>query len=384
MLTEPLIHPDLRNLAAVQAEHEATLLAMPNVVGVAIGRKRTSGKDLGKPCLTVLVDMKLDKDMLARGEIVPATIGSVPTDVFEVGVLQAGAGAALAPPRPTEWLDGVWERERPTLDEPTVPQREQFPGLSRVVRGQQGAPITGSYPLAAARTRPVTGGISVGHYRGTAGTVGICCYDTATADAGPPNRFYLLSNNHVLANCNDATMGDPIVQPAPADGGSPVTDTIARLARFVPLKFSYDRDNVPLNYVDAAIAEGRFDQFDRRIHWLGDVRDASPAPELGSRVQKCGRASHYTTGTVVAINATINVNYPGGRLARFAKQIICTGLSTGGDSGALVIDFEQRAVGLLFAASPTVSAMNPVPLVEELLGIRVAERAEGVRRAGGR
>ncbi|HEY3258940.1 MAG TPA: serine protease [Pseudonocardiaceae bacterium] len=372
MLTEPLINPDLRNLAAVQAEHEATLLAMPNVVGVGIGRKRTAGKDVGKPCLTVLVDIKLDKDLLALNEILPDTIGSVATDVREVGVLQAGAGPALAPPRPIERADGVaWEREWPVFDEPSAPQRDQLAtlsALSRAVRGQPGAPGTAGQPLAAARIRPAIGGSSVGHYRGTAGTIGICCVDAASAE----NRYYLLSNNHVLANGNDATVGDPILQPAPADGGNPVTDTIGRLARFVPLRFGDGTAQPPLNYVDAAIAGGRFDQLDRRIQWTGEVRGTNPTPALGCPVQKSGRASYYTTGAVTVLNATIDVSYPGGRLARFAKQIVCTGLSTGGDSGALVTDFEQRAAGLLFAASPLVSVLNPIPLVEGLLGIRVA------------
>ena len=378
MLTEPLIHPDLRSLAAVQAEHEATLLGMPNVVGVGIGRKRTAGVDVGKPCLTVLVDMKLDKDLLARDEIVPTTVGSVATDVREVGVLQAGAGPAVAPPRPIEWQDGAaWQRDLPMPEEPAVARRDQLAALSalsRGIRGQQVAPSAAGQPLAAARIRPAIGGISVGHYRGTAGTIGICCADAASAEAGAPTAYYLLSNNHVLANCNDATTGDPILQPAPADGGTPVTDTIARLARFVPLKFDDGRDQPPVNYVDAAIAEGRFDQFDRRIQWIGDVRATNATPALDSRVQKSGRASYYTTGAVTVINATVDVSYPGGRFARFARQIVCTGLSTGGDSGALVVDYEQRAVGLLFAASPIVSVLNPVPLVEELLGVRIAPR----------
>jgi hypothetical protein len=30
---------------------------------------------------------------------------------------------------------------------------------------------------------------------------------------GVPTKFYLLSNNHVLANSNNAMIGDPILQP---------------------------------------------------------------------------------------------------------------------------------------------------------------------------
>jgi hypothetical protein len=386
MLTERLIQSDLRDLAAVQAEHEAALLALPNVVGVALGHKQTNGKDSKQRCLAVFVDMKLDRDALGREGAVPATIGSVPTDVREVGILQAGAGPALAL-RSTEWPETQgWERETHLAEEPTAPQREQ---LSRA-RGPAGMPGLGQVPLTAARVRPAVGGLSVGHYHGTAGTLGICCYDNTTGDASANidstangaawwsamhHRFYLLSNNHVLANCNEAAIGDPILQPAPVDGGNPATDTIGRLARFVPLRFAQDPGHFPINVVDAAIAEGRFDQLDRRIHWIGDIRHTHATPKIGSRVHTSGRASQYTSGVITAINATINVNYPGGRIARFARQIVCQGLSTGGDSGAVVADLDQRAVGLLFAASPSISVMNPITLVEQLLNVRIAEPA---------
>jgi hypothetical protein len=388
MLTERLIQSDFRDLAAVQAEHEAALLALPNVVGVGLGHKQTNGRDSGQRCLTVLVDMKLDRDVLGREGVVPATIGSVPTDVCEVGILHAGAGPALAS-RLTERPDALaWERDALTAEEPTSPQREQF---SRAARGSGGMPSLGQVGLAAARMRPAVGGLSVGHYNGTAGTLGICCHDSTAEDfmtngayangtgRWMQRRFYLLSNNHVLANCNDAAMGDPILQPAPADGGNAATDIIGRLARFVPLRFAQDPGYFPLNLVDAAIAEGRFDQLDRRIHWIGDVRHTNPTPEVGRRVHACGRTSQFASGNIMAINTTVNVNYPNGRLARFARQIICHGLSTGGDSGAVAVDTDQRAVGLLFAASHAISVMNPITLVEQLLNIRIGDFAANGR-----
>ena len=69
----------------------------------------------------------------------------------------------------------------------------------------------------------------------------------------------------------------------------------------------------------------------------------------------------------------MQVNYPNGRTARFAKQIVTVGaLATSGDSGAIAVDSGQRVVGLLFATSPTISLLNPIPLVEHLLGVRIA------------
>ena len=82
------------------------------------------------------------------------------------------------------------------------------------------------------RWRPAPGGVSIGHYRITAGTLGVVVRERTTGDR------LILSNNHVLANSNDALPGDAILQPGPADGGQLDTDLIARLERFVPIQFN--------------------------------------------------------------------------------------------------------------------------------------------------
>jgi hypothetical protein len=386
MLTDRLINPGLHELAALQAEHEQALMALPNVIGVAVGHKVTDGRNTGTPCVSVLVDMKLGEGLLNRDDMIPRTLGSAPIDVIEVGVLQAGAGAAVTPQPTSAWLDGKAHNGTEGSDTngrslSTSPPREQFAAHSH-------QSFTGamSAAVAAERVRPVTGGASIGHFRGTAGSLGICCHDTMRPILGAPQRFYLLSNNHVLANCNEASVGDAILQPAPADGGRIANDIVARLTRFVPIRFafertslSYDAGSAPINYVDAAIAEGRFEQLDRRIHWIGDLRHGSPLAEIGVTVQKCGRTSNYTTGTILAVNATVSVNYPGGRIARFAKQIITSAMATGGDSGAVIVDLEQRALGLLFATSTAIAIASPISLVEQLLDIRVTQPTNGAQ-----
>lgn len=83
------------------------------------------------------------------------------------------------------------------------------------------------------RKRPARPGMSIGHYKITAGTLGAVVRDRATGEQ------LILSNNHILANATDgkygrAAIGDPILQPAPYDGGQ-ATDRIATLFRFSPL-----------------------------------------------------------------------------------------------------------------------------------------------------
>ena len=76
--------------------------------------------------------------------------------------------------------------------------------------------------------------MSIGHFRVTAGTLGCVVRDRASGER------LILSNNHVLANSNDAAPGDPIVQPGAADGGQVSQDAIAYLERFCPIQFSIE------------------------------------------------------------------------------------------------------------------------------------------------
>jgi hypothetical protein len=65
----------------------------------------------------------------------------------------------------------------------------------------------------SALARPVRCGVSVGHIDITAGTLG-----AVVERGGGDEERYLLSNNHVLANSNEAEVGDPILEPGPVDG----------------------------------------------------------------------------------------------------------------------------------------------------------------------
>jgi len=89
-------------------------------------------------------------------------------------------------------------------------------------------------------------------------------------------------------------------------------------------------------------------------------------------VHKTGRTTSYTTGRITAINATIDVNYGGGRIARFRDQIVTTNMSAGGDSGSVVAERQDnRAVGLLFAGSPVATILNQIQHVRSLLRVEI-------------
>ncbi len=316
-------------IADTQEVEQDALLAKNNVVGVGVGNKIKDEKDTGIPCLTVFVSQKLDPALLRTEDVIPATVGKYKTDVEDIGEIFAGMNS-------TEEV-GVTQ------------EKEEEIGIE-ALRG---------------RRRPAEGGYSVGHYRITAGTIATAAYD-ARPFPGIPRTYYILSNNHVLANSNNARIGDPILQPGRYDGGRYPRDLIARLYRFVTIRFG----GLP-NYVDAAIAAGQFHDLDREIYWIGYVKGVRFLTRPGDIVQKTGRTTNYTTGRVTHVNATVNVNYGRGRVARMVRQIVTTNMSAGGDSGSLLCDMNENAVGLLFAGSSRATIHNHILYVQALLGIRV-------------
>jgi hypothetical protein len=335
-----------------------------NVVGVAAGVKWRNGEPTGDPAVLALVTHKVDKAELPSDDLVPAKIGNTRTDVLEVGFPMIER-AQVQLPAATNGAAAVEEAQQAGV----VPQ----------------VPLFGAEALAK-RARPAEGGYSVGHFKITAGTIATCVYDLLPGAAtgtqprpgvGMPQRFYILSNNHVLANVNAAMVGDPILQPGPFDGGTFPADLIARLSRFIPITLEPPTPRIlHRNLVDAAVAEGQFHDLDREIYWGGYVRGWRRRANVavGTIVQKTGRTTNFTTGRITAINATVDVGFGGGRIGRFQDQIITTNMSAGGDSGSLVVTPDEVAVGLLFAGSSVATIANQIENVRSLLRVEVAEQ----------
>ena len=84
----------------------------------------------------------------------------------------------------------------------------------------------------------------------------------------------------------------------------------------------------------------------------------------------------HAKGSVVGINATINVSYSSGT-ARFVGQVVILGtgqFSRAGDSGSLIVtnNANKRPVGLLFAGSSNgYTFANPIGAVLQALGVTI-------------
>ncbi len=349
---------------------------LANVVGVASGVKWRNGEPTGEPAVLVLVSHKVDQAELPKGDLIPAKVGDTKTDVLEIGFPIAEQFRQVPPQRQPEerWTAQL---SRPALDgeatQAPMLEQDEYAAFAEAL-------------MLARRVRPAQAGYSVGHKNITAGTIATGVYDILPGGTtgsppvhglGTPPHFYVLSNNHVLANTNAAAIGDAILQPGPFDGGTDPADRIAALTRWIPIALEppTPRDK-HRNLVDAAIAQMQFHDVNREIYWIGYARGWRRKANVGVGlvVQKTGRTTHYTTGRITAINATVDVGYGGGRVGRFREQIITTNMSAGGDSGSLVLTMDNVAVGLLFAGSSVATIVNQIENVRSLLRVEVAQQ----------
>ena len=257
-------------------------------------------------------------------------------------------------------------------DEPTVVVLLEKSGVAGIPRTLEGVPVqvvvTGkifALSTTARFPRPVPIGVSTGHPHITAGTIG-CRVTDGT-------KVYALSNNHVFANENDASIGDNVLQPGPYDGGVEPDDAIGTLADFEPIVFS----RRGRNEIDAAIALSSTANLDIATPpgGYGTPNSSDVQAFLGQNVQKFGRTTGLTKGQVTGVNATVNVGYGPGKTAKFVKQIVIEpgAFSAGGDSGSLIVtdDENLNPVGLLFAGSSTHTIANRIDLVLSRFGVTV-------------
>ena len=282
-----------------------------------------------------------------------------------VGLAAAGNGVARVAVRLEEEAD-----------------RALLPDLGRVAEAQIDIRVIGRVRALSSpapeelqrRVRPLRPGLSVAHPDVTAGTLG------GFVRLG--GELAILSNNHVLAASGTARIGDAVVQPGPADGGTPA-DRVATLSVFEGLTAAR------ANLVDAAVAT-----LDPGVDAEpGDLVGgplAGPVPgildiEPDDLVEKVGRTTGHTHGRITAVEVDgVAVEYdalssPRG-IYRFDDQIEIAGragaFSQGGDSGSVIWRTRDRApLCLLFAGSSTggdggagVTFASPLSTVLAVLG----------------
>ncbi len=322
-----IIEQKLAESAAAGAMTEASVrnVDSPGVLGVGVSTGDETGGIPGQPSLVVYVENRSDEEQVRREMV----------DLM-------GVQAALNDDFPLQF---------------------EFTG-----------PIE-PYSSNRSKFRPAPAGVSVGHFRITAGTIG----GWGRGRGSRSNRLLMVSNNHVLADSNRGRFGDSIIQPGRADSGVNPGDRIAILERFVTINFG----SGSVNYVDCATGWCWPSRVRRdHVYHSGSsprffkVGSSIFQPRVNLVVGKTGRTTNLTQGTIRAVGVSINVNFGSAGVAHFRDQfsVRSTGsgtFSAGGDSGSFVWAWQRGLppVGLLFAGGGGTTFCNRMSRVVAALDV---------------
>jgi hypothetical protein len=213
-----------------------------------------------------------------------------------------------------------------------------------------------------------------------------CCGGTLGALIQDGNgRQYLLSNNHVLARSDQASVGDSIVQPGLIDnnctpyGDGPGTAPVASLTGWLALSSAATNADAAIAQVAPSAVDVTGSILELGARQADGTLSAAPpgvsstggkgeSAGLGMMVAKSGRTTGLTCASVSAVDLDVNVDYftdcaeTKAYLSKtFTNQIAVSGnqFSDAGDSGSLVVDAANaEPVGLFFAGGVDASGVS--------------------------
>jgi hypothetical protein len=285
-------------------------------------KKIKDGKERRSWAFRVYVKRKVPLGHLSEKDIIPAEIDGVPTDVMEVGEMNA-------------------------LDQ-------------------------------KANHRPIMGGISAMFAGGTACTLGWFAYDKLD-----DNKLVIIANNHCTCDVNKLSTGHGYVQTSPMDTAHGASTRIGGLKRYVPIvidsytnfwaqlihkiKCMIFRCPETYNPVDLGIVEIDDDiEVRRELYQLGSLMGKRRGTIL-EWVEKMGRTTGHTDNGVLIDNDWYGeVGYGDCKALMGPCGLISgTGFCKGGDSSSAIrFKSDQAMAGLLFAGSLTHSIFCHWDLIE--------------------
>jgi hypothetical protein len=216
----------------------------------------------------------------------------------------------------------------------------------------------------------------------------------------PAGTKFVTGCNHVMNQGpnGNTPIGSLIVQPGVDDTGKSCSSAsqvpangVAKLSTVVP-EISGSTAN---NQADAAMAEVINNDINSSVYQLGAISSTVALPTLRLAVQKEGRDTGLTRGSVTAINQTVtlaqNTEVPtafsSGKPVdyRFVDQILVSpgNFAGPGDSGAVVFTTGAcpQPVGVVIAGNSTTVLLNPMAAV--LTGLAKAAKVKSMTIVGG-
>jgi hypothetical protein len=186
------------------------------------------------------------------------------------------------------------------------------------------------------RLDKITGGVSVydSVFRSSSGTAG------AFFKIYNDESIYLLSNFHVLLH-QSGDICDKIVHPSKAEPGG---DSVV-------IGHIYWKGGIGDLEMDAAIAKITYpvdeNKFNRcSIPFLGIDK-----PKIGDKIKKCGKKTGLSCGEIKSTNCTTKICKikTKNEYDLYRHQILTTKMSMPGDSGSVIVNSQNKVVGLIYA-----------------------------------
>lgn len=297
---------------------EDEFLTRPGVIGVDIGEKYTDGRPTGRAAIVVYVCTKGP----LHAQQIPAEVGGVPTDVVAESIVLHRARVS-----PTE--------QHLVVERHPVLRGGISIGPARSIRVvPPEVPVAGEYVIA-----------------GTLGAFAV------TRDEA--RKVLGLTTFHVGCVDDSWSVGDEFVHPSRVDGGLVGADLVAVL----------DRAALAGSVSAAGLRMGNR-PFRAEVLDIGALTGTASA-KIGSTVRKRGRTTGLTHGMVTSSDATLRLDFGDGLGVRTLRDQIRVRSSERfgdhGDSGAVLVDADNRVVGLYVAGSGSTGFANPIePVLRQL------------------
>jgi hypothetical protein len=330
--------PSMQALEAARKIAETRYLGQPHVHRVEIGEVTENGKPTGEVGVVVVVTDKGVSAQMAPADQIPRYLRAPDTgEQVRVDIQQAPMA-----------------KDRRLWGDPAALSFTSLVPLAGDPRDWQRC-----FPC------PIPGGVQIAPER--ANWVGTLSCAVRFKNADGQMKYGALTNYHVAVSAEQR--GLKIGQP---DGHA--GDWFAKLDRWSAMQKNAQ------NRVDAAVLDTwREDgKYAPGCHTVKPVQHAigaiNPNPQreqrIGDRVQKSGRTTAHTTGRVVGIKSTSQVDYGDLGVLTFVDQTVVRAdsghFSQGGDSGSLVLTEDRRPYGLLFAGGGSDTIINPIGFVIDM------------------
>lgn len=270
-------------------------------------------------------------------------------------------------------------------DDPKIPKQAEGVAVVEILTGAA-RPLCQSPAFDPTAFQPRPFNIGVGGTSETtgcppavwaSGTIGCRLKDAA-------GKRYALGCNHDFAAENKGVIGDKCYQPGSGDHfptyiSCPAANVFGTLHKFNLLNYNF-QDPKAINRIDAAVVAT-----DTKM-----VQNSTPAapvaygtprtsvwlqPFLTMKVQKYGKNTGHTTGTVTGVNLLTFMPYFSG-IGRFTGQVEVTAdnvvwFGLFGDSGALIVDMDRFPVALLFGSIGNLAMGNPIQEVLDFFDMTI-------------